>query len=376
MKIAIIGGGIGGLSTAVGLQKLGINVDIYEQAHTFKPLGAGIGIGSNAMVALRKLGVGEDVLKSGIPLYQQRFLNEKFKVMNTIDFTLLKKRFGEENIAIQRADLHEALYCAIDPSTFHFNKKVESFKQTQELVRLSFTDGTKEVADYVIAADGINSVFRQSLVPDSSPRFAGYTCWRGITKNKGDVIPHISSEAWSKKGRFGWSALKNGDVYWFACINAEENDPYYQNLSKIDVAEHFAHFSPIIKRLVEETEDPYFLHHDIYDIKPLSTYVYQRVCLIGDAAHATTPNMGQGAGQSIEDAYELMKSIKNTRSIPNAFTKYNAKRLTKTRKVIKLSRQIGSAAQWDNALLVAFRNFFFPFIPKSLLFSRLTFLFK
>lgn len=376
MKIAIIGGGIGGLATTIGLHKLGINAHIYEQAHSFKPLGTGIGIGSNAMLALQKLGVGKDVLESGLALYEQRFLNGNFKVMNTIDFTLLKKRFGEENIAIQRADLHAALFNNIESNFLHFNKKVTVFEQQDDKVILTFTDGTTQEVDYVIAADGIHSIFRQTLVPKSTPRYAGYTCWRGVTRNIEDVTPHISSEAWSTEGRFGWASLKNGDVYWFACINAKEKDPSYKKLNKFGVAKHFEHFSPLMRKLIEETEDDYFLHHDIYDIKPLQTYVYQRICLLGDAAHATTPNMGQGAGQSIEDAYELMKSIEETSSIPDAFKRYNTKRLKKTKKVIKLSRQIGWSAQWDNAILVGLRNAIFPLIPKSMLFWRLTFLFK
>src|SRR5690625_564553 len=107
----------------------------------------------------------------------QNFLNGNFKVMNTIDFSLLKKRFGEENITIQRADLHEALYKAVEPAYFHFKKKIDSFKQTDHKVILFFTDGTKEEVDYVIAADGLHSVFRQSIIPSSTPRYAGYTCW-------------------------------------------------------------------------------------------------------------------------------------------------------------------------------------------------------
>lgn len=376
MNIAIIGGGIGGLATAVGLHNIGIHAHVYEQTSSFKPLGAGIGIGSNVMLALNKLGVREDILKSGMALHEQRFLNGNFKVMNTIDFTLLKKRFGEESITIERANLHEALFKAVDPSYFHFDKKVEHFEQTSEKVTLFFTDGTEKIVDYVIAADGIHSIFRQTLLPTSTPRYAGYTCWRGITKNNGDVLPHLSSEAWSKQGRFGWAPLYNGDVYWFACINAQEKDPEYHALDKLGVAAQFAHLSPTVERLISETEEAYFLHHDIYDIKPLKTFVYNRICLLGDAAHATTPNMGQGAGQSIEDAYELMHALKNTRTITEAFRKYDEKRVKKAKKVIDLSRQIGWAAQWDNPFLIAFRNTFFPLIPKSLLFWRLTFLFK
>jgi len=376
MDIAIIGGGIGGLATAVGLHKIGIRAHIYEQTKSFKPLGAGIGIGSNVMLALNKLGVSDDILRSGMSLKKQRFLNGKFEEMNSIDFTLLKKRFGEENIAIERSDLHKALFTAIDQTYFHFNKKVNHFEQINDKVVLHFTDGTDKTVDYVIASDGIHSIFRKTLIPSSAPRFAGYTCWRGIAKNDGDVLPHLSSEAWSKHGRFGFAPLRNGDVYWFACVNANENDFNYKNLDKSGVAEQFKHFSPVVERLINETYDDYFLHHDIYDIKPLKTFIYNRVCLLGDAAHATTPNMGQGAGQSIEDAYVLMEALKSEHHVHEAFNLYDKRRVRKTNKVIKLSRQIGWIAQWENPLLITFRNLAFPFVPKSLLFWRLTFLFK
>ena len=376
MEIVIIGGGIGGLAAAVGLHKIGIKAHVYEQASNFKPLGTGIGIGSNAMLALNKLGVGEDVLKNGMPLHEQRFLDGNSNVMNTIDFTLLKKKFGEENIAIERSDLHRALFAGLDSNYFHFNKKVNSFKQTNEKVTVNFTDNTSISADYVIAADGIHSIFRQTLIPKSKPRYAGYTCWRGIAKIKNDVELHISSEAWSKKGRFGWAPLYNGYAYWFACINVNENDEYYQSIDQSGLANHFSHFPPVAQRLINETSNEYFLHHDIYDIKPLNNFIYNRICLIGDAAHATTPNMGQGAGQSIEDAYELMIALENNLHISEAFAEYNNKRVTKTKKVINLSRQIGWAAQWDHPFLINFRDTVFPFIPKSLLFKRLTFLFK
>lgn len=376
MDIIIIGGGIGGLATAVGLHKIGIKAHIYEQASTFKPLGTGIGIGSNAMLALNELGVAKDILKSGMPLHEQRFLDGNSNLMNTIDFTLLKEKFGEENIAIERSDLHHALFAAIDPEYFHFDKKVNGFSQTDKEVLINFKDNTSITADYVIAADGIHSIFRQELIPDSRPRYAGYTCWRGIAKNKDDVELHVSSEAWSKAGRFGWAPLYNGDAYWFACINVQENDEYYQSVNQSGVAEHFSHFPPIVERLISETKDDFFLHHDIYDIKPLDNFIYNRVCLLGDAAHAATPNMGQGAGQSIEDAYELMQALENTTHVKEALKQYNKKRVYKTKKVINISRQIGWAAQWDNHFLINFRDTIFPFIPKSFLFQRLTFLFK
>ncbi|GGK05984.1 monooxygenase [Lentibacillus kapialis] len=376
MKIAIIGGGIGGLALAAGLQKINIKAHVFEQAHSFKPLGAGLGIGSNAMLALDRMGIAGDVIKAGMPLHEQRFLNGRLDVMNRIDFSRLKKKFGEETLAIHRADLHEALFDAVDPAYFYFGKQVIDFVQHDDCVTLRFQDNTRDDFDYVMAADGIRSIFRQTLISDSQPRYAGYTCWRGITENNGDVPPHISSEAWSKHGRFGWAPLHGGDVYWFACVNAVEGDAHYANLDKKEAAKLFAHFSPAVERLISEAKDASFLHHDLYDIKPLNSFVHNRIILLGDAAHAATPNMGQGAGQAIEDAYELMHAIDIEPSMENALAWYEARRVNKTEKVIKLSRQIGRAAQWQNPLLIGFRNTVFPFVPKSLLFWRLTFLFK
>lgn len=376
MNGTIIGGGIGGLATAVGLKKIGIKTHIYEQASSFKPLGAGIGIGSNAMLALEKLGVAEDIIAAGMPLHEQRFLNAEMKVMNKIDFTLLKQKFGEESIAIQRADLHLALLEAVDPRYVHFNKKVTTFAQHDDGVELTFSDGELATYDYVIAADGIHSIFREKLIPNSKLRYANYTCWRGITRNIDEVERHVSSEAWAPFGRFGWAPLQNGDVYWFACVNAPENDAYFNSFGKHQVAKYFSRFSPLIKRLITETDDAYFLHHDLYDIKPLDTFIYGRIALLGDAAHATTPNMGQGAGQAIEDAFELSNALRSEPGFAAAFAMYDMRRVKKTKKVIDISRQIGWAAQWDNPLLVKARDTILPLIPASLLFKRLTFLFE
>src|SRR5699024_1786865 len=263
-----------------------------------------------------------------------RSLNENFDILNTIDFSLLKKRFGEENIAIQRADLHQALFDAIDPSMIHFKQKVTHIRQNDNEVQLTFNQQEEKSFDYCIAADGIHSIFRQSLIPNSKPRFAHYTCWRGTSKNNGDVPYHISSEAWSRNGRFGFAPLYNGDIYWFACVNAIENDEYYQSLDKNGVAKLFSHYPESVERIIKDVQKDSFLHHDLYDIQPLHSFVYNRILLLGDAAHATTPNMGQGAGQAIEDAYELMLALKHHPSIAASFQEYNNRRINRTKKVI------------------------------------------
>mgnify|MGYP003304439682 CR=1 FL=1 len=239
MRIAIIGGGIGGLCAAVTLQKQGFSVQVYEASPTFQPVGAGIGIGSNALQALMEIGVGEEIFANGHALHQQVFLDTYGNTLNTIDLTVLKELYGQENITIHRADLHKIFLKALKPDTLHFNKKYISVEQNDNQVTVSFEDGTTVTADMLIAADGIHSSIRQQLLPGSVTRYAGYTCWRGITENNGRVDEYTSSEYWATQGRFGMAPMKNGLIYWFACINTTAKNPQFQKLTAPEIGDIF-----------------------------------------------------------------------------------------------------------------------------------------
>lgn len=375
MKIAIIGGGIGGLCAAVTLQKQGFSVQVFEASPSFQPVGAGIGIGSNALQALMEIGVGEDVFANGHVLHTQVFQNERGKPLNTIDFTVLKELYGQENITIHRADLHMTFLEALQPNTLLFNKKCISVDQSDTQVTVHFEDGTIVTADLVIAADGIHSSIRQQIAPSSIPRYAGYTCWRGITENKERVDEYTSTELWSTKGRFGMAPMKNGLVYWFACINTAARNPQFQHLTSQEIGELFHHLPKVVHNIITTTPFENILHHDISDIKPLRQFVFGRVVLLGDAAHATTPNMGQGAGQAIEDAIVLGNGFKQFEHVDKVLAFYEEKRVKRTAKVIRLSRQIGATAQIQSHRVAGVRDFLFSFIPSKVLMGRLKFLF-
>lgn len=370
----IIGGGIGGLCTAVSLQKQGFSVQVYEASASFRPVGAGIGIGSNAMQALMEMGVGKEIFANGYVLHTQLFQNELGRTLNSIDFSMLKEKFNQENITIHRVDLHRTFLDALNPHTVCYGKKCIFVEQTHEKVQAFFEDGTTATADLLIAADGIHSPIRQQLIPGSAPRYAGYTCWRGMTENKGRVTEYTSTELWSTKGRFGMAPLKNGQVYWFACISTRESNPTYQHLKPTEIADLFHHFPKVVSDIIRGTSSEHILHHDIYDIKPLRQFSFGRIILLGDAAHATTPNMGQGAGQAIEDALALSKGFRHYKEWKEVRAFYEDKRLRHTKKVIRLSRQIGAATQLRSRLLAGTRDFLFPLIPSKALLWRLKFL--
>ncbi|WP_186763793.1 FAD-dependent monooxygenase [Planomicrobium sp. CPCC 101079] len=375
MEIVIIGGGIGGLCAAAALQKQGISVQVFDANPEFLPVGAGIGIGSNAMHALADLGIGEEVFRKGYVLQSLVFQNKNGKLLKSIDFLALSEKSGQKNITIHRAHLHRTFIDTLIPGTLHYRKKCISVEQDSERVTAFFADGTHIEADLLIAADGIHSPIRQKILPKSKPRYAGYTCWRGISDNLGKVEEFTSRELWSTKGRFGVAPMKDGKIYWFACVNSPARNPLHQNLAPQEVAKLFSHFLESISHIIRTTLPKNMLHHDIMDIKPLARFVYGKVVLLGDAAHATTPNMGQGAGQAIEDAICLANGFEQFADVEQILRFYEEKRVARTAKVIRLSRQIGAAAQLQSLPLAAARDFLFSLIPSVVLQRRLKFLY-
>lgn len=294
---------------------------------------------------------------------------------HTIDFAKFKALYGHENITIHRADLHQTLFDALPRHTVRFTKRCVHVSEHHDGVVAVFNDGTSVKGDLVIAADGIHSNLRKQFYPNADPRYAGYTCWRGLTTNDGLVEAGISCEVWSRKGRFGFAPMQDGQVYWFACVNTKPDNAFYAELTNEQLAYQFRNFPSEISALINKTAQNQTLHHDIYDIKPLNHFVFGRTVLLGDAAHATTPNMGQGAGQAIEDAITLAKNIAQYNR-KEALHRYEKERVAHTKKVVRLSRQIGWAAQWSSPFATTFRDKVFPHIPSGLLFKRLQFLFK
>ncbi|XZF14741.1 FAD-dependent monooxygenase [Chitinophagaceae bacterium MMS25-I14] len=362
-RFAIIGGGIAGLTTAIALNKFGINPVIFEAAPEIKPVGAGLLLASNAIKAFRKLGIAEEVMNEGWKLPGFCVYDGNGNVISETK-TLFNKEKDPDNFTIHRAALHKVLLSKIDLQYVFVNKKVASIQQGKENVTIHFTDESTYKTDYLVAADGINSVVRNTLLPGVKPRYAGYTCWRAVIDNPGLQLD-CTSETWDVKGRFGVAPSKNNKVYWFACINAPALSEKMKAFTIEDLQEHFKNFHGVVTALLGNTKTADLIWADIQDLKPLNRYAYGNVLLIGDAAHATTPNMGQGACQAIEDAVVLADELCKTSDVLEAFRSFEKRCLSRTHYIIKTSRAIGRIAQTESKLLAGLRNRIFGLLPQS-----------
>ncbi|MFC5746068.1 FAD-dependent monooxygenase [Actinomadura rugatobispora] len=337
MQALIIGGGIGGLAAAIALHRSGWRVQVLEQAAEFTEIGAGLSIQPNALRALDALELGDQVRAQAVtdaPVGTRR-ADGTWLIRN--DVARLTRRYGTW-ATLHRADLLALLHRALPPQTLRPGVQVRQVRPDGTVVH----SGGTSTPDVVVGADGLHSITRRSLWPDApAPRYAGYTTFRMITA----AYPVEGSvESWGQGDRFGYAPLADGRIYCYAMVTAPPNSTG----GLADLRRRFAGRHNPIPALLESVEPDAVLQHDTYELPDLSTYATGRVALLGDAAHAMTPNLGQGAGQALEDAVVLARSLEAARTgdttVVQALRAYDRARRPRTQMIARRSRQLGAMA--------------------------------
>jgi 2-polyprenyl-6-methoxyphenol hydroxylase-like FAD-dependent oxidoreductase len=375
-RFAIIGAGIGGLTLAIAMQRKGFKVQVFEEAPDIKPLGAGLALAANAVKGFVDIGISERVLRAGSILKKVSIKDRAGKILAETDSEKISEKYRTvNNFTIHRADLHDVLLENLSKDTLQLGRACVDILQSPVGVRIIFQDGTTHWADYAIACDGVHSLIRKKFLPESRPRYAGYTCWRAVIEDTPSAVDiQETSETWGCGSRFGIAPLNQGRLYWFACLNARENDPAMKAYGTKELLTHFGRFHAPIPEILKYTEDRQLIWNDIIDIKPLKKFAFGRIVLIGDAAHAPTPNMGQGACLAIEDAVILANTIESSQSVEAAFRLFEQKRIKRTTTIVNGSWRLGRIAQWENPILIQLRNTLLRLTPPSFAENQIKFI--
>ncbi|MBH0780292.1 FAD-dependent oxidoreductase [Nocardia bovistercoris] len=344
----IVGGGIGGLATAIALSRRGWDVEVLERSPRLTALGAGLSLWSNALRALDALGVGAQVRARAREEVGAGIRDSRGRRLARSDMAAVRARYGLP-IVIHRADLLDILRAALPESAVRTGISVTEVC-TDGVVTHS---GSRETADLVVGADGIRSVVRRAVCGHIEPVYAGYTAWRTVLTPREPLLD--MGESWGRGERFGFTPLPDGRVYAFACANmppdAEIDGPS-------ELRRRFGHWHNPIPSLLDAIDPAALLRHDIYDLPRLDTYVRGRVALVGDAAHAMTPNLGQGACQALEDAVVLARHADE----PD-LTDYDRERRPRARMIADRSARIGQVAQLSSPPVVFARDLALRAIP-------------
>lgn len=360
-KVSVIGAGIGGLTTAIALQQKGFEVEVFDQAEVLKPVGAGLFLANNAMQVYKYLGLDEIISNAGFTISKLKVTKSNLTPLTTMDLSDFEKKYQVKNTAIHRSVLQDILIKALKLETkIHFGHRLKSIHPKGLYSELHFENGSIHKAETIIGADGIHSNTRKSIfVNNGTIRNAEQICWRAVVDFKlPEGIDKDMIESWGRGRRFGFSYISKEKVYWFALINKDlyNEKPLYT---------YFESFHPVVNQLIRAAKESEIHKADIIDLKPIQNWSKDKICLIGDAAHATTPNLGQGACQAIEDAYYLAQFMEfNDPEL--AFYKFEKFRRKKVLSIVNTSWTLGKTAQLENPLITFVRNTALKLAPNSL----------
>ena len=362
----IIGGGIGGLAAAACLQARGIQAQVYERAGELREIGAAISVWPNSTRVFQRLNLLDALIaRSHVPPagalrdWRGRIL---MKVVNFEGST--------PALFTHRADVHAILRAAVEPERLHFGKAFTGLERADAKVRALFADGTtSEWADGLIGADGIRSAVRETTLADGPAIYRGYVAWRGVaTFDAGD---QFVGESWGRGMRFGCIPLGRGRVGWWATSNYNP-----RRLAEVlampaaewkkDLLRRFGSAHKPIPDLIAATTEDLLLCNPLND-RPLSAirrpWGDGPVTLLGDAAHPSTPNLGQGGCMAIEDAAVLSHAMAAIPKVATAFRVYEMTRRERTARIVLESRRMGAAGQWQNPIACAIRNWLAQHAP-------------
>ncbi len=222
-KVAVAGGGIGGLTAAIALRRAGFEVVVFERAAELGEVGTGLLLAANAQKALAKLGLAEAVSSLGISASAAEIRSWRGEVLASIPAAELEEKIGTPSAAVHRADLQALLAREVGERTMRLGAEVGAFEQDESDVGVLLADGSRESADVLVGADGPRSRVRAGLSGPEEPRYAGYTSWRAVAEPKEELLSWGSGfESWGRGVRFGCAHIGKGRVYWFATANAPE----------------------------------------------------------------------------------------------------------------------------------------------------------
>ena len=349
MKIIIIGAGIGGASAGIALKRLGHEVVIYDQMQENKPVGAALSLWSNGVKVLNWLGLADEVAALGGAMHDMAYLDGRTgETMCQFSLAPVAEQTGQAAYPVARADLQALLMERFGLEDVRLGMRMEALSDDGQTVTATFADGATDTADMLIGADGARSITRDYVTPAEAPRierrYSGYTNFNGLVPVDEGIGPANQWTSYVADGKRACVMPVAGDrfYFWFD-VTQPSGVPYDRADGKRPLEEAFAGWAPGVQRLIAAIDPEVSLNRvEIWDITPFPTWAKGRVAILGDAAHNTAPDIGQGACSALEDSFALAIAVAtNTVSVEDTLRRYEKSRAERAGDLVLRARKRG-----------------------------------
>lgn len=349
-RVAIVGGGIGGVALARSLDRLGIAYHLFERARAFGEIGAGVQVTPNAVKVLKALGLGPALAATGF--LPEAMVGWNWQTGEALFRTPLKevcpRVFGAEFYHAHRADLHAMLARDIDPAKVTYGAICTGLRHAGDRTVVSFADGQTYEADLVVGADGVRSAIRTALWGEEPASYTGYMCWRALVDVE-QPLPFVApaSSFWmGPKGHVVTYYVKGGRMVNIVAVSETDSwveESWTVKSSKDELLGAFAGWHENLTALFARTDPDQIFKWGLFDRDPMERWSKGRATLLGDAAHPMLPFLSQGAAMAIEDAYVLAEALASfgPDHLGPALDAYEAERLPRTARVQLEARERG-----------------------------------
>lgn len=342
LKAVIVGAGIGGLTTGIALKQAGYKVEIYDRVQELRPAGAGISLWSNGIKVLNRLGLGEKMAAIGGQMNAMEYRSHSDESLSYIDLRPLFEQVGQRPYPVARTDLQAMLLEAVGEANVHLGMQCVGVDQDEDSATAIFENGQRVKGDLVIGADGVRSVVRSYVLNRKvERRYAKYVNWNGLV----DADPSLCvKDLWviyvGDSKRASMMPVGGNRFYYFFGAPMPEGTQVEPSQIREELATLFAGWPTAVQSLIHTLNPEETNRLEIADMDPIEQLARGRVVLLGDSAHATTPTLGQGGCQAIEDAEVLTRYLVSTNiSVTDALQRYENARKDRTAKLVLKARK-------------------------------------
>lgn len=369
-----MGGGIGGLAAAISVRRAGHEVRVFERTSELREIGAGMTLWPNAVRVLAELQLLEEVRATAHVFETSSVGDYSGRVWTQMPMGEVGRRAGHPTLLVARGALHQILAhharATLGASAIETSREAARLIQEAGRVELTFAGGTSVTSDAVVGADGVASVVRRELFGVSPTRFHGRTSFRSLCVDDGlsDGVADFA-ERHGAEGRFAFYRVGEGRVAWYANVLrrvAPHEEPHAL------LADVFGRWAPPVPQIIAQSKTSTIHVTPISDIDPLTAWTIGRATLLGDAAHPMTPDLGQRAGQALEDAHELGTALRSGGDLAASFSAYERARRTRATSIVLGSRSTGRIANFRGSIGLLARRALWSLLPPRVALDRMT----